>query len=1229
MALLSYVVGFILAWLPVQTGQAPAEDPQPTRLIAAAITDVLAGELKDARAKEDLAKIFLAAQKLDDKPGMAEARYWLGRAVAIDDSESALPIYRESLKWAREAKMPRLEIQVLVCIALAHAELDQGPDAARVYREAADLRAKRGEWALEGQLRTWAAEQLADDPEAAAKEHERAAASFAKASELGKQAAALEAASWTYQSIGKYEEAYATGERAWPLLIALGNRHAAATLLTWHGRRAFETYEEAGGDQWLRRSVAAYERAADLQRDEGDSQAQASTLLEAAKEQERAGEFTESTRLFRSALAAADQSKTLVLAKVLVSFGEAQYHQGLVSESRLNIERAIELLRAFRRDEEHEDDATYLLENALRSQALFIAEQGDHLSALALLRESQEVAPSRSYQALRLMAQIRLRAGDLAGAVEDAVAAVAVSRDHPNIAIGSGLILAQILQSNGELEKARSLLQDLMRQADQAMLEERIGLLGFTIVSLQQQYPDEAMKVAEQAVALGREEGPQVLAWAYRTRAGVWEAMQRHDEARQDFRSAVESARDAGGAEAVALAETDLAGHYIRRGEIEAGLQLYHEVLGFYRTSPRLRYDLFDGLAEAMDALAQAGRREETLRFSQELIELAARLGRRYQMQAWVHRAEALDALNAPKEAIQALAKARDYMAPADLAQIQYSLAIQYLNSGQAEAAVRELEQLVAQEGSGTPWYRAAMYLTLGDARRDLADLDGAREAYRRAQELMPKAAFAGAGQALVQLRLAALARLQGQPEEAARELSLALEGIRHSGKRYLLAQATAFRGVLLQEAGKAEEALAELRLSLELMSDAGAGIEAAVLLTEIGKIEASLVRAAEARASARQAEEWARRLGDATPVRVFTGLADLYGAIGDYARSAELAKEAKDRATKGIGASTSFSQIVPSLETQDQVVQLRGPELPGASASRASSLAPTASAGRIVRQNSKDYALLVAVDVRVDDQYGPLSNPVRDVEALGAVLKDIYGFEVIILRNPTVEDLRNELRKLLTMTPGPDDQLIVYFASHGDVDPLNQDGYVVLRKKGPEDTGNWYYFSALESAINGLPFQHVLLCLDTCFGGTFLDSHKRRVLGQPRAGLESLWANHLGDGGWRASAEGAMLAELAAQQRASRTEIIQRQFEVKPARYVLYSNVKHASDGRPNTNSPFAAALVDVLREPRWREERVLTLTALKDSLQQYTGFSADIWPFKDCSGNSDVVLLPQAPRR
>ena len=143
-----------------------------------------------------------------------------------------------------------------------------------------------------------------------------------------------------------------------------------------------------------------------------------------------------------------------------------------------------------------------------------------------------------------------------------------------------------------------------------------------------------------------------------------------------------------------------------------------------------------------------------------------------------------------------------------------------------------------------------------------------------------------------------------------------------------------------------------------------------------------------------------------------------------------------------------------------------------------------------------KDYALLFAVDTY--DHWDSLEYPFVDAVSIQRDLEDIYGFdEVELIRNPTNIEVHDALHKYAQKEYHPEDQLLIFFAGHGDFNSVTNMGYLVSQdtKKPEEDRFRMSSFSHsnFRDIIDRMSCEHILLVMDTCYSGTFDERYAMR----------------------------------------------------------------------------------------------------------------------------------------
>lgn len=142
-------------------------------------------------------------------------------------------------------------------------------------------------------------------------------------------------------------------------------------------------------------------------------------------------------------------------------------------------------------------------------------------------------------------------------------------------------------------------------------------------------------------------------------------------------------------------------------------------------------------------------------------------------------------------------------------------------------------------------------------------------------------------------------------------------------------------------------------------------------------------------------------------------------------------------------------------------------------------------------------YALLIAVQEYKGPVYNRLDNPLKDAEKLRDVLTTYYTFDkqdVIFLKNPTRDEIISTIEQL-EKTLKPEDNLLIFYAGHGQWDKDRQQGYWIPSDVQGESRSKWLSNGDVRDSIRGIKARHTLLITDACFGGGILSSRGGAVV--------------------------------------------------------------------------------------------------------------------------------------
>lgn len=111
------------------------------------------------------------------------------------------------------------------------------------------------------------------------------------------------------------------------------------------------------------------------------------------------------------------------------------------------------------------------------------------------------------------------------------------------------------------------------------------------------------------------------------------------------------------------------------------------------------------------------------------------------------------------------------------------------------------------------------------------------------------------------------------------------------------------------------------------------------------------------------------------------------------------------------------------------------------------------------------------------------LESAKKDAIEVADLLKSQYGFTTTLLldasRYQILSEL-NRLRKKLTEK----DNLLIYYAGHGELDKVNMRGYWLPINAEMESTANWISNIALTDILNIMSAKQILVVADSCYSG-------------------------------------------------------------------------------------------------------------------------------------------------
>jgi hypothetical protein len=154
-------------------------------------------------------------------------------------------------------------------------------------------------------------------------------------------------------------------------------------------------------------------------------------------------------------------------------------------------------------------------------------------------------------------------------------------------------------------------------------------------------------------------------------------------------------------------------------------------------------------------------------------------------------------------------------------------------------------------------------------------------------------------------------------------------------------------------------------------------------------------------------------------------------------------------------------------------------------------------------------HALLIG-----NDDYRSLHDlrtPIADVSALNRLLGERYGFRTRVLTNATRYEILSALNNLrATLTSN--DNLLIYYAGHGELDTANSRGHWLPVDAEADSTANWLSNVAITDLVNAIQARQVLVIADSCYSGTLTRSSITQLQGGMTETERNTWLHVIAD---------------------------------------------------------------------------------------------------------------------
>ncbi len=138
-------------------------------------------------------------------------------------------------------------------------------------------------------------------------------------------------------------------------------------------------------------------------------------------------------------------------------------------------------------------------------------------------------------------------------------------------------------------------------------------------------------------------------------------------------------------------------------------------------------------------------------------------------------------------------------------------------------------------------------------------------------------------------------------------------------------------------------------------------------------------------------------------------------------------------------------------------------------------------------------FALVIGNDNYRHSEVRDLATARADAREMARVLEDKFGFRVTTLLDATRYDVLsalNTLRAELTER----DNLLVFYAGHGELDRANSRGHWLPVDAEPQSTANWISNVDLTDLLNAMAARHIIVVADSCYSGALTRSSLARL---------------------------------------------------------------------------------------------------------------------------------------
>ena len=129
-------------------------------------------------------------------------------------------------------------------------------------------------------------------------------------------------------------------------------------------------------------------------------------------------------------------------------------------------------------------------------------------------------------------------------------------------------------------------------------------------------------------------------------------------------------------------------------------------------------------------------------------------------------------------------------------------------------------------------------------------------------------------------------------------------------------------------------------------------------------------------------------------------------------------------------------------------------------------------------------FAVIIGNNTYRDAEYPSLKSAVSDATAVSNVLKTRYGYQTTLVLNASRLEMLTALSSVRDKMK-PEDNLLVYYAGHGELSANGATGYWVPTDGAAKNAKSWISNAAISDILSSLPAKKIMVVADSCYSGS------------------------------------------------------------------------------------------------------------------------------------------------